>query len=853
VAAVYEYILGPLIRAVAKQRSKISVSQAPPIGTSVSFVPKNNTRDEALAVPATNAAPSAIETPMSSPSLTSAEIAPAVPLATASISILKPIAQDYLATVERLINNASPIPMATQTSETGLRISGKGVYLRTDFWAAISSGGSYGHTCYVAKELDNVSDGLVCFLSHRYILLDALGLHQVALPSFQYIEESSLLDANVHYDSFLMTAVEAVRPAFIYERICLGNYCGAKLSQEFEIPYIVEYNGSEIMMKWSFDGAPYQYEECYLAAETAAFAHATLISVVSKPIKDDLVKRGVPPSKIIVNPNGVDVEAYSAVPSDVKLSMRRAFGWGRSERIVGFTGTFGGWHGIDVLAEALPKICRRAPQARFLLIGDGQYKKLVDDAILKNRIQSRVLSTGRVPQQQGALLLRVCDIYISPHSRHMVGSRFFGSPTKIFEYMAMGGGIAASDLEQTGQVLSPALRASELSAKSPIVSNQRSVLCKPGSVEEFVDAVEFLVQHPDICEQLGGNARRAVEKDYSCVSHVQRLCKALSGDNTVRSAPSGVLKNESIAESRSTSDPEVMTCVEDDVVACSSGRGESSITAMQNAYVNDSYKLEVQKQWDNDPCGSHYVNQAEPHTLEWFLEAESYRYRDYAPWMLEVMEFDQHRGERVLEIGGGMGTDLSQFARNGAVVTDVDLSAGHLKLAQENFRLRGLEGEFIHHDAENLPLEDNSFDVVYSNGVIHHTPNTTRVIEEMFRVLRPGGRLIVMVYAENSWHYWYELVYGLGLARGLLRNWSIGEIMSGHAEISKTGARPLVKVYTARQLRKLFRDFVAIEILRRQLTPLELPALLRKVMSVETAGKLMGWNLIVKAQKPTVH
>jgi len=136
--------------------------------------------------------------------------------------------------------------------------------------------------------------------------------------------------------------------------------------------------------------------------------------------------------------------------------------------------------------------------------------------------------------------------------------------------------------------------------------------------------------------------------------------------------------------------------------------------------TDDAYKEEVQDQWDNNPCGSHYVKEAPQHTLEWFLEAQRYRYDEYAPWMPVTMEFARHSGERVLEIGGGMGTDLAQFAKHGAIVTDVDLSAGHLTLAQENFRLRGLRGTFVHHDAETLPFPDASFDLVYSNGVIHH-------------------------------------------------------------------------------------------------------------------------------------
>jgi ubiquinone/menaquinone biosynthesis C-methylase UbiE len=218
--------------------------------------------------------------------------------------------------------------------------------------------------------------------------------------------------------------------------------------------------------------------------------------------------------------------------------------------------------------------------------------------------------------------------------------------------------------------------------------------------------------------------------------------------------------------------------------------------------------------------------------------------------MAEVMEFDNHAGKKVLEIGGGIGTDLAQFACHGAHVTDIDLSQGHLKLAEENFRLRGLRGKFIHHDAETLPFSDKAFDLVYSNGVIHHTPNTARLVSEIFRVLRPGGRAIVMVYAENSWHYWFHLVFRLGMLQGQLEDNSIGEIMSRNVELTETGTRPLVKVYTKTRLETLFRSFSDVQIYQRQLTPAELPRIVRSLVSMETAGKAMGWNLIVKARKP---
>jgi ubiquinone/menaquinone biosynthesis C-methylase UbiE len=264
--------------------------------------------------------------------------------------------------------------------------------------------------------------------------------------------------------------------------------------------------------------------------------------------------------------------------------------------------------------------------------------------------------------------------------------------------------------------------------------------------------------------------------------------------------------------------------------------------------TGDAHKDEAQRQWDEDPCGSHYVERAAPDTLEWFLEVERYRYEVYAPWMLEVMEFDRHAGEAILEIGAGIGTDHAQFARHGGIMHDLDLSAGHLRLAARNFELRGLKSTFQHGDAENLPFADSSFDLVYSNGVIHHTPDAARVVQEIHRVLKPGGRCIIMVYAENSLHYWRNLFIALGLYRGELHTASMGDIMSRHVELSEHGAKPLVKVYTARRARGLFAPFGAIRVCKRQMIREELPRGLGW-LPLGLAGRLAGWNLIVKADK----
>jgi glycosyltransferase involved in cell wall biosynthesis/ubiquinone/menaquinone biosynthesis C-methylase UbiE len=713
---------------------------------------------------------------------------------------------DLLSQLERWALDARPVPFRALRGvpDRSSKIDG-GLYLRTDFWVRITSGGSYGHTCYVARELAAVSDRFACLLTQRYDLLDALGVPQAVMdPPLNPGNEDAIASASDHYYPMVKTACRLVRPAYIYERLCLGNWVAALLSRELQIPYLVEYNGSELSMQRSYNNTEPVYADIYLKGEEVAFRQATAISVISEPVKADLVARGVDARKILVNPNGADLDQYAPAPADEKRRLRETLGFRDADCVVGFTGTFGWWHGIDVLAEAVPRICAEMPSVRFLLIGDGTHKPQVDAAVERHQLADRVRSVGRVPQEEGARLLRACDLFVSPHNSHMVDRKFFGSPTKIFEYMAMAGGIVASDLEQIGEVLSPALRPADLARPDLVVTGQRAVLCVPGDVDGFVAGVVGLARRPDLACLLGRNARQAVADHYSWERHVARLWTFAAG-----------LPRDS---------------------------GASEVD------TGDRYKHEIQNQWNNNPVGSETARSAQPHTLEWFKEVERYRYDVYAPWMPRVMEFARHAGETVLEVGGGMGTDLAQFAANGAIVTDVDLSGGHLEIAKENFRLRGLSGRFVHHDAEHLPFDDNSFDVVYSNGVLHHTPNTRRAIAEILRVLKPGGRAIVMVYAENSLHYWRNLVWYYGMRSGDLAARSMGDIMSRTVERTGNEARPLVKVYTKPRLRALFGDFTDIRIVQRQISPEIVPRYLRLFLPL--FERTAGWNLIIKATKP---
>ncbi|MGQ0743222.1 MAG: methyltransferase domain-containing protein [Acidimicrobiales bacterium] len=701
---------------------------------------------------------------------------------------------------------------------------GHGVYLRSDFWCTLTTGGSYGHTCYVAKELGRISSDLTCLLPHSFDLLDQFHLKQIILdsPSLES-NERDLLAAGPTFRLQLRPLLDALRPAYIYERLCLGNMVGAQLSAELDIPYVVEYNGSELSMRRSFDGTGYAHEALFDAMELGSFAQATVISVVSEPIRQSLLARGVAPERVLVNPNGTDPDVYCPAEPYVRAQTRKSLGFTPDDCVVGFIGTFGGWHGINVLAEAIPLIASQCPRSRFLLIGDGPHRNLIDEAVVRNALFDRVVMTGQVPHHEGPGLLAAADVLVSPHSANMIDGPFFGSPTKLFEYMGMGQGIVASNLEQIGEVLSPGLSTSDIGIVN--VSSHRAVLCRPGDVSDFVIGVCALANDPELSRALGANARKAMLASFTWEKHVERLWRFIREQSRAEPRPlveQGAMRG-SAPDSPGSHPPGTLD-------------------------TGDSYKDQVQQQWNSDPCGSQYVKSADPHTLDWYLEAERYRYQEYGPWMRSTMEFEAWNGRKVLEIGAGMGTDLAQFAASGAVVTDYDLSAGHLERARENFALRGLRATFLHGDAETLPLEDETFDLVYSNGVIHHTPNTDRVVAEAYRVLKPGGQVTVMVYAERSINYWVQIIGRLGLEEGMLANHSVGEIMSRNVEISTSGARPLVKVYTPRRLRRLFGAFTDISISRHQLLPAERPPWLRSVPT-DLVARFLGWNLVVKARK----
>lgn len=139
-----------------------------------------------------------------------------------------------------------------------------------------------------------------------------------------------------------------------------------------------------------------------------------------------------------------------------------------------------------------------------------------------------------------------------------------------------------------------------------------------------------------------------------------------------------------------------------------------------------------------------------PGTAGFFRDLDEYRF-DKLRYLPEVVNFNGYRGQRILEVGCGLGIDLLRFAKGGALVTGVDLAQQSIDLAQKNFQLNGAAGEFYVMDGEALDFENSSFDMVYAHGVLQYTANAAAMVHELHRVLKPGGEAIMMVYNRISW------------------------------------------------------------------------------------------------------
>jgi ubiquinone/menaquinone biosynthesis C-methylase UbiE len=205
-------------------------------------------------------------------------------------------------------------------------------------------------------------------------------------------------------------------------------------------------------------------------------------------------------------------------------------------------------------------------------------------------------------------------------------------------------------------------------------------------------------------------------------------------------------------------------------------------------------KEQVRDFWNADPCGSRYL--ADLADFEVHARA---RYK-LEPYIHEFAGFAHSRGQRVLEVGVGMGADYLEWLKAGGLATGVDLSDISVERAKRRCEMAGYAPDLRVSDAEHLPFPDNTFDIVYSYGVMHHSPDTPRCVREAWRVVKPGGALRIMIYHHPS-----LTGYMLWLRYGFLRGKSVRQSVRDYLE------SPGTKSYRREEARAMLKGFEGIE------------------------------------------
>ena len=404
----------------------------------------------------------------------------------------------------------------TSARERSVRLDPRGspVYLRTDLSFGLKAGGSVGHIAGVINHLGDFIGRPILLTTDLIPTVRAdIETHAVT-PSEAFWEYPELptFVMNAEFERAAARVLVARQLSLVYQRYSLNNFAGAQLAASRSVPFVLEYNGSEVWMSRHW-GSPLEYEALSERIELANLAAADLIVVVSQAMADELTARGIPRTKVLVNPNGVEPDRYSPTVDGSAVRARYQL---EGRTVVGFIGTFGPWHGAEVLALAFGRLLATRPDyrshVRLLMIGDGAKMPDVDRALHESGVSELSVLTGIVPQEEGPAHLAACDLLVAPHVPNADGTPFFGSPTKLFEYMAMGKGIVASDLDQIGDILE---------------HGRAARMVVPGNVDDLAAGMQALIDDPVLRESLGAEARRLVVERHTWHEHVRRIVTRL--------------------------------------------------------------------------------------------------------------------------------------------------------------------------------------------------------------------------------------------------------------------------------------------------------------------------------------
>lgn len=383
----------------------------------------------------------------------------------------------------------------------------KVLYLRVDptlRWLGVQAGGAATHTTGVINGL--LDNGLEVDVLAAEQPTDTERARFVRVPVTRMLHLVPAL-TYTEYTQALMSACRELSADFVYQRYQLGSDAGLALARRLGVPLVLEFNGSELWVQRHWNAGSLRFAGPLGHLEQRNLLDASLVVVVSKALRDAALAEGVVPERVLVSPNGVDIGGLARYRQGTPKEWRARAGL-PDQPTVGFIGTFGLWHGVKLL----PALVEAVPDARWLIVGDGNLFPEVHAEIEARGLAERVLMTGVLDRPRALEMLACCDVCVSPHVPNPDGTPFFGSPTKLFEYMGLRKPIVASDLDQIGEILE---------------HERTALLCKPGDVRETAKAIQRLLSDAALRERIAQGAYELALAEYTWTAHVRRIIEAL--------------------------------------------------------------------------------------------------------------------------------------------------------------------------------------------------------------------------------------------------------------------------------------------------------------------------------------
>lgn len=411
------------------------------------------------------------------------------------------------------------------------------MYLKTNLWFGVQAGGSIGHVAGVVNGFSRMGITIDVYTAESLQLLDdevQVTMVPINASGGIPLELNGYIFQRV-FDRYITSLQNKYPVDLVYQRNCLVNYSGVLMSRRLQVPLVIEYNGSEVWVSKNW-GVPLRFSRTAQRIEDVNLRHAHLIVVVSDVLRDELLERGIDEDRILFYPNCIDPRIFNPdnFSTRHKVELRSRWNISQEALVCTFVGTFGPWHGVDVLAGSVRQLVEnrldwlREQKIHFLFVGDGQLMPKVRE-LLSEVPEDIYTFTGLVAQSDAPLYLAISNVLLSPHVPNPDGSRFFGSPTKLFEYMAMGKPIIASELEQIGEVLQGSWHIGRqgMPEQDQNLSGSTALLTTPGEINELCDALQFLVEHPASRTMIGNAARTLALSKFTWEQQVKEIMHRL--------------------------------------------------------------------------------------------------------------------------------------------------------------------------------------------------------------------------------------------------------------------------------------------------------------------------------------